>query len=302
MGDLFRGAHKTARTADKVKKCQELVERDKTVGVHALAHRLQVSYGTTLTILHKDLLLKKRAAKMIPHLLTPRDMRLRMEFAQEMLDQFATDRRCLEWIVTTDESWFHVYEPKSSVMNRHWLAKGAERPQIVRRERSVKQVLFIPFFDHRGLIHWEFIDNGTVTKEIFLPMLKRVHESIRLRRGTRVWFNRQQLMLHMDNAPAHRSDLVQEGLRQLQWPTLKHPPYSPDLSPPDFFLFPYLKRQLRGINFGTTAALKDAIETLIGLIPSDLWRSCFEDWFHRCTRCILFKGGYFEGMSHPPTD
>jgi hypothetical protein len=30
---------------------------------------------------------------------------------------------------------------------------------------------------------------------------------------------------------------------------LPHPPYSPDLAPSDFFLFPNLKKQLKGIHF-----------------------------------------------------
>ncbi len=54
----------------------------------------------------------------------------------------------------------------------------------------------------------------------------------------------------MDNTPAHRSDLTQGYLRQVQWPVMKHSPpptpYSPDLSPADFLLFPRLKRKMRG--------------------------------------------------------
>jgi transposase len=47
-------------------------------------------------------------------------------------------------------------------------------------------------------------------------------------------------LLH-DNAPAHSSGFVSEFLTKQGIPMLSHPPYSPDLAPADFFLFPKLK-------------------------------------------------------------
>ena len=40
-------------------------------------------------------------------------------------------------------------------------------------------------------------------------------------------------------------------LENCGWEVLPHPPYSPDLSPPDFDLFPKLKKTLRGKRFAT---------------------------------------------------
>jgi transposase len=49
--------------------------------------------------------------------------------------------------------------------------------------------------------------------------------------------------LHHDNAPAHSSHLIQGFLA-------KHGiPYSPDMAPYDFWLFPRLKRLLKGSRF-----------------------------------------------------
>ena len=45
-------------------------------------------------------------------------------------------------------------------------------------------------------------------------------------------------VLHHDNAPAHTARLTQECLRELNVNVLPHPPYSPDLAPCDFWLFP----------------------------------------------------------------
>ena len=52
------------------------------------------------------------------------------------------------------------------------------------------------------------------------------------------------LCLIHDNAPAHKCVLVHDCLKEEMVVQLSHPPYLPDLSPCDFFLFPLLKKTL----------------------------------------------------------
>jgi hypothetical protein len=52
--------------------------------------------------------------------------------------------------------------------------------------------------------------------------------------------SRELFFLH-DNTPAHQAASVCQFLTQKKVTTIYHPPYSPDLSPPDYFLFPKLK-------------------------------------------------------------
>ncbi len=42
--------------------------------------------------------------------------------------------------------------------------------------------------------------------------------------------------------------MVQEYLAVKGVKTLRHPPYSPDLAPADFFLFPRVKSELAGLS------------------------------------------------------
>lgn len=58
-------------------------------------------------------------------------------------------------------------------------------------------------------------------------------------------------MLHHYNAPAHSSLLIRQFLAKNQTPVFPQPPYSPDLAPCDFFLFPKLKSMLKGRRFQT---------------------------------------------------
>jgi histone-lysine N-methyltransferase SETMAR len=58
------------------------------------------------------------------------------------------------------------------------------------------------------------------------------------------------MLLH-DNASSHKATIVREYLKQEQVVELPHPPYSPDLAPCDFFLFPSLKNNLAGRKYQT---------------------------------------------------
>ena len=61
--------------------------------------------------------------------------------------------------------------------------------------------------------------------------------------------NKQRFILHMDNSPVHRSKIVQEFIKSHGMIMPPHLPYSPYLSPCDFYLFGLLKNQLIGKTF-----------------------------------------------------
>jgi hypothetical protein len=44
---------------------------------------------------------------------------------------------------------------------------------------------------------------------------------------------------------------VRELLDKYSWEVQHHPPYRPDMSPPDFNLFPKLKIEVFGVRFST---------------------------------------------------
>jgi len=64
-----------------------------------------------------------------------------------------------------------------------------------------------------------------------------------------------------DNAPAHRALATQKKLAYLGFQCLDHPPYSPDLAPSDYHLFPGLKKQLKGRHFSSDTEVIAAAET-----------------------------------------
>ncbi|GFX98368.1 putative transposase [Trichonephila clavipes] len=78
-------------------------------------------------------------------------------------------------------------------------------------------------------------------------------------------------------------------------PVAPQPPYSPDLSPCDFFLFPKLKNHLKGHHFGTLENIKTAVTDQLQAIPISEFHQCYEEWKKRLQRCVASEGSYFEG-------
>ena len=62
-----------------------------------------------------------------------------------------------------------------------------------------------------------------------------------------------------DNAPAHTSQVVMTAATECGFEIIPHPPYSPDMAPSEFSLFPKLKSHLSGSQCGSNAGVIEAV-------------------------------------------
>ena len=76
-------------------------------------------------------------------------------------------------------------------------------------------------------------------------------------------FKSGQWHFHQDNATVHNSILVTDNLTKMGIKTVPHRPYSPDLAPCDFWLFPKLKEKLRGCRYETIEEMKEDFHILM---------------------------------------
>jgi len=77
--------------------------------------------------------------------------------------------------------------------------------------------------------------------------------------------------------------------------TLPHPPYSPDLAPCDFLLFPKFKTNLKGHHFGTVEKFQAAVTRALNNISSENFLHCYDEWQQHQNPCIQSQEAYFEG-------
>ena len=91
--------------------------------------------------------------------------------------------------------------------------------------------------------------------------------------------------------PVHNSILVTDYLTEMGIKTVFHPPYSPDLGPCDFWLFP----KLRGCRYKTIEEMKEAVTKVIDTLTQEDFHGAFQKLLEQYNTCIAAGGDYFEG-------
>jgi transposase len=95
----------------------------------------------------------------------------------------------------------------------------------------------------------------------------------------------------------HDALRVCEFLAKKSITKMDHPPYSPDLAPCDFWLYPKLKNALKERRFADIPDIqRNVIKLLRGFSEND-FQNCFRQWHHRLTMCVTSQGEHFEGDS-----
>ena len=84
-------------------------------------------------------------------------------------------------------------------------------------------------------------------------------------------FKSGQWHFQQDNAPVHNSILVTDYLTKMSIKTVPHPPYSPDLAPSNFWLFP----MLRGCRYETIEEMKEAVTKVIDTLTQEDFHGAF---------------------------
>jgi hypothetical protein len=93
----------------------------------------------------------------------------------------------------------------------------------------------------------------------------------------------------------HAALSVREFLANHSIPVVPHLPYSPDLAPFDFFLFPRLKSTLKGKRFQDVAEIQLNTTWQLQAIPKQAYQTYIENWKDRWNHCIQSGGSYLKG-------
>ena len=101
-------------------------------------------------------------------------------------------------------------------------------------------------------------------------------------------------IFHQDNARPHVSKETKKFMEAKKFELLEHPPYSPDLAPADFHLFPQLKKLLGGQRFETDQALETTVQGYLRVLSENGFFHVMKSWEKRCEKCILKEGDFVE--------
>ena len=285
-------------TEKNIATVKTLIEEDARYTVQKMEELSGIHSSSVLKILREGLGLRKICAHLVPHLLTDEQKRSRVRLASQVIEKYINvtcDPRCLEEIVTGDETWIYHFQPDSKAKNKVWVSSEGNRPVIACRYKTSNRMLYAIFFVSKGPVLQIPVSKGSSVsgkfyRESVLTQLIDFYQKRRHRTGV------CGIKLHHDYAPANKSATVQEYLKESGLDVLDHPPYSPDLSPCDFWLFPRLKEMLAGHPFESCCGIGSAIYKCLQHIPKEDYQAASRKWVDWCKMCVEADGAYFEGL------
>ena len=138
--------------------------------------------------------------------------------------------------------------------------------------------------------HQSWVLTGqTVNEEYYVEVLREFRRRFLGKRPALL--KSGQWHVHQYNTPFHNSILVTEYLTKMGIKTVPQPPYSPDLAPCDFWLFP----KVRGCRYEIIEEMKEAVTKVIDTLTQQDFHGAFQKLLEWCNKCIATGGDYFEG-------
>lgn len=156
---------------------------------------------------------------------------------------------------------------------------------------SAGKVLLTVFWDAQGVLLLDFLEDGTINANRYCDTLSKLKKAIRKKRPGLLTSG---VLLLDDNARPHSARATQNHIATLGWERLDHPPYSPDLAPSDFHLFPALKKNLGGRRFGSNTEVKQAVQRFFHNQSPDFFLEGFLKLIKRYDKCLNVLGTYVE--------
>ena len=209
----------------------------------------------------------------------------------QLLERYnAEGEAFLQRIVTGDESWVHHYDPECKAQSMEYRHKTSPSPRKFKVVASARKVLFTVFWDMEGVVHMEFLEQGqTVNSERYIS----THSELSNSDSDVFGVIRTQSCNTTMRAP-HTSRQTQDALRQLELTTLPHPAYSPDLAPSDYYLFPQLKKYLKGHHYDNDEEVIADVRRWCRGQPSEFFADGVSQLVKRWRRCVDRDGDYIE--------
>lgn len=275
-------------TEEKVTEIMECMVEDPRLSVRKLASQVDVSYKTAYRAVREHLQLFPYKVCAV-HQLLPADHQQRIHFCEWLSEVLEHDATFLETCYFSDEAWFHLNGYVNSQNTRYW---SATNPHEIHEEplHSSKVGVWAAFSAKRIFI--TFFDT-TVTAATYCALIDQFV-------GTFTEDDIAHGWLQQDNAPGHTANqtlwhlqlyfgdrVISKGL----WP-----PRSPDLSPPDYFLWGYLKGRVYANKPTSLAQLRQNIQIAVSEITPVLLNSVMHSLSYRMQMCILVQGGHFQHL------
>ena len=291
--DPRSGRPTTATTEENIERVHKMVMGDRRLTVTQISSAIGISRERVEFILHSELGMSKVSARWVPRLLTPDQKRTRMTMSRDNLLLFeANPVNFVERFLTQDECWVHHFEPETKRQSMQWKHSSSPAPKKAKVVSSAGKVMATVFWDAKGVVLVDYLPKGqTINGEYYAKLLRQLREAIKAKRPGKLT---KGVLFHQDNAPAHKSAIAMATVHACGFQVVDHPPYSPDLAPSDFHLFPNMKKHLAGKQYRTDDEVISAVEEFFDNQQEKFYLEGIQALQHRWTKCVNLKGDYVE--------
>jgi len=125
---------------------------------------------------------------------------------------------------------------------------------------------------------------STINSERCCETLKKLRRAIQnKRRGKLI----SKVLCFHDNARPHKANSTRELLDHSGWEVFDHPPYSPDLAPSDYHLFPNMKTWLAKQRFDDDAELQAGVNECLKSQATTFYDDRINKLVHRYDKCSI---------------
>lgn len=217
----------------------------------------------------------------------------RMEFAELFTEMLQQEKGLLDRVIWSDEAIFKL----NGHVNKHNCVYWCEEnPHVtITQEINSPGVIAWCAICSNGIVGPFFFDTH-VNADSYLALLKE-----KLWPAVEHHSEAPNLYFQQDGAPPHYAKVVRQWLDEKfpeRWlgrrGPVEWPPRSPDLTPPDFFLWGVLKERVYAKKPQTIEDLKHEIEAAVSGIPQELCKKVCHSVLNRLRKCVEVNGSHIE--------
>ena len=283
----------TATTQENIDRIHQMVMNDRRLTISHLANVISISRERVENILHNKLGMSKVSARWVPRILTPDQKFTRPVMSEANLARFEADPdRFDERFLTQDKSWVHHFEPETkrqSMQCKHSTSPAPKKAKVV---SSAGKVMASVFWDAKGIVFIDYLQKDkTINGEYYAKLLRELRQAIKSKQPGKLT---KGVLLHQDNAPAHKSLVAMSAVHDCGFELIDHPPYSPDLASSDYFLFSNLKKHLAGKRYESDDDVISAVENFFEGQEENFYAPGIRALQHRWKKCVDRRGDCVE--------
>jgi hypothetical protein len=281
-----RGPH--VLMAEKVAEIQADILSTPSLSVRRLAKQSGVSKTSVHKLLRVELGMYPYRVT-LTHQLLPRDHETRAFFCEWISNVVENDPNFLGHCFFSDEAWFHLDGYVNSQNSRQW---SQANPHLIIEKPLHPAKVGVWAAMSATRIFFLFFET-TVNANVYCNFIHQFAATLTQDEIFSGWFQQ-------DNATAHTAAvslrLVNQYFGERVISRGLWPARSPDLSPPDYFLWGFLKDKVYSNAPKTLNELRENITATVTSITCGMLCNAVNSIFHRANMCIQAGGQHFQHL------